>query len=203
MRMKRLAGILLVGAAWVSLACLMVFTSARVEAGGGTGRLVVESQGFIGKVPDSTATASLAPGMSDTSSAVSTLGCDKLVLIGLADGDSFAYYIDYSPDGTNWLSYRDSTFVDGVPTADSLWFSWGDPDTAWTSDTTWSAITRERFEGTPGLKVWHQFVHTATADTNYTVHYGDFVFDYVRLRLLNLDVTDTLRSNDWQIRCKD
>jgi hypothetical protein len=157
----------------------------------------------IGKVPDTTSTSAIAPGEIDTTAAIAVTGCDRILLVRYFDGGSSAYAIDYSPNGTDWMTYKDSTFVNGTPTAVGSWYTWAPPDTAWDSDTTWTAITRDRIDGTPGLKVWHQFAHLVTVGSLSAPSYRSFMFDLLRLRIWNTDTADTMRSNDWSIRCEN
>lgn len=169
--------------------------------GGGSAGFNLPTRIGVGKIADTISTASIAPGEIDTTAAVQTTGCDRMLLTGFFDGDSMTYAIQYSPDAVTWSDYRTATLINGTPTAVGSWYTWAAPDTAWITDSTWSAITSERIDGTPGLKLWHQFVHAAIVGTDTTAYYGDFMYDYIRLILNNTDTIDTLRSNAWYLRC--
>jgi hypothetical protein len=199
--MKRLARFVLgLGAAGLAAACLW----SLAEGGGGSSGFSVPPLMGIGKVADTVAVNAIAPGEIDTTGAVTTTGCDRMLLVGLFDGDSCAYWVDYSADGTVWYNNKDSSFVNGTPTAVGSWYTWSTPpDTAWITDSTWSAITRDRIDGTPTAKVRYQLVQAITIGAVSVPTFRSFMYDYVRLRIHNIDTADTMRSNVWTIRCED
>jgi hypothetical protein len=130
--------------------------------------------------------------------------CDKIAVFGRWDGDSVAYWIDYSFDGQTWTNYLDSTFVNGTPSR------------------TWTPV---RSDG--AQKVWTQLDHfestlatTAAPDTVL----DSFLWRSMRIRMLNMDsdsayvdsagagqtaeyiyntAADTVINIEWTVQCRE
>lgn len=109
------------------------------------------------------------PGAADTSETFDVRRWDAIMIHGYGNGDSMAYYIDYSYDDGLWTNLQDSTFVNATELTTF-------PPTS----ATWKVLFSK------------QLAHTATVSTNNTVHFDNWLLSKLRIRLLNADITDTL-----------
>lgn len=118
-------------------------------------------------------------GGKDTTATADVRACDKIAVTVFGSGDSLAYWVDYTMDGTNWTNLIDSTFVNAAESADFP------PTTA-----SWNTI------------VTNQFVHIASG-TNLGVTWRDWMIPKLRVRLQNADVLDTLINARVRVWCGD
>jgi len=137
-------------------------------------------QTVIGDSTTYTFTHHLFPAGKDTTDAVDTRRCDLLSMAWFGSGDSLAYWVQYTIDGTNWLSLADSTFVNAAESADYP------PTTA-----SWNTI------------VYKQFNHIATSGVSSTVHLDGWMLPQVRAIVQNADLSDTLFNSRIRFICGD
>jgi hypothetical protein len=109
------------------------------------------------------------PGTSDTSAAFNVNGADMISVRAFGSGDSLAYWIDYTFDGLYWTNLVDSTFVNSAP------------------ELTWTPTTNNwRFLFN------NQLAHDQVVGTAHGPTYRNWMLDKIRVRVENVDVSDTL-----------
>ena len=109
------------------------------------------------------------PAAFDTSETFDVRSYDVIAVRGIGSGDSLAYWIDYNLDDSYWTNLVDSTFVNS--TEESTF-----PPT--------SSTQRILFN--------NQLIHDQVIGTAHGPTYRNWLISNLRVRVQNIDVSDTL-----------